>query len=105
MSVKEPPELKAFRELEVLVRHLGDELATFRRRALAAETQLKDVEAGQVPSRSRASAGDHHELEDENRALRGRVERAEERIRQLMDRVRFLRQQMQLTTSSATRSG
>ena len=42
MSGSERPELRAYRELEMLVRHLGEELAAFRRRALAAEGQLKD---------------------------------------------------------------
>ena len=37
------PELASFRELELLVRHLGDELASFRRRALTAEARLKAI--------------------------------------------------------------
>jgi hypothetical protein len=38
------------------------------------------------------------ELETENDALRVRLGRAEDRVRQMMDRVRFLRQQLQVTT-------
>lgn len=102
MSANEPPELRAYRELEGLVRHLGEELAVFRRRALAAEAQLKDgapVTAKQGASKS-AALGEHlADLETENHALRTRVERAEDRVRQLMDRVRFLRQQVQLTAN------
>jgi hypothetical protein len=37
------PATLAFEELERLVRHLGDELAFFRRRALEAERRLKEV--------------------------------------------------------------
>jgi len=98
MSANEPADLRAFRELESLVRSLGEELATFRRRALAAEAQLK--EAGhELPAGN--SSGD---LTAENRELRRRVEHAEQRVRQLMDRVRFLRQQIQVTNVPAGRS-
>ena len=38
------PEVVAFRELEALVRNLTDQLAGYRRRALAAETRVKDLE-------------------------------------------------------------
>jgi|SRR3954467_9497031 hypothetical protein len=96
MSATEPADLRAFRELETLVHNLGDELAVFRKRALAAEAQLR--ETGQdVPPTSRTSVSieSDSDLASENRALRTRVERAEERVRQLMDRVRFLRQQIQ----------
>jgi hypothetical protein len=43
MSDNDRPELRAYRELETLVRNLGDELAAFRKRAISAESQLKDV--------------------------------------------------------------
>ena len=85
-------ELKAFRELESLVRGLGEELAAFRRRALAAEAQLK--ESGQSAARPKAGSGASG-LQAENEALRTRLARAEERVKQMMDRVRFLRQQVQ----------
>ena len=94
MSDNERPELRAFRELETLVRHLGEELATFRRRALLAEAQLK--EAGHSGPKGKAALSDRlSELETENDALRTRLGRAEDRVRQMMDRVRFLRQQIQ----------
>lgn len=89
----EREELKAFRELESLVRGLGEELAAFRRRALAAEGQLKD--AGQAASRPKAGAVASTGLQAENEVLRTRLARAEERVKQMMDRVRFLRQQVQ----------
>jgi predicted nucleic acid-binding Zn-ribbon protein len=95
MSANERAESVAFKELESLVRSLGEELAVFRRRAMAAEAQLK--EAGQTPrvSRSGEALDRASELELENQALRERVTSAEERIRHIMDRVRFLRQQLQ----------
>jgi len=95
MSANERAEVIAFKELETLVRGLGEELAAFRRRAIAAEGQLK--EAGQTPrvARSGETVDRATELEIENQALRDRVTRAEERIRHMMDRVRFLRQQLQ----------
>ena len=96
MSANEPADLRAFRELESLVRSLGDELTTFRRRALAAESQLKDSGRSGPSTGATPASGD---LAAENRELRRRVEHAEQRVRQLMDRVRFLRQQIQLTTS------
>jgi hypothetical protein len=98
MSANEPADLRAFRELEGLVRSLGEELTTFRRRALAAETKLKET-GHEIPTAS--VSGD---LAAENRELRRRVEQAEQRGRQLGDRVRFLRQQIQVTSVPAGRS-
>lgn len=102
MSGSDRPELRAFHELESLVRHLGEELAAFRRRAIAAETQLR--ETGQTPRGPSASSDRVVELESENHALRARVTAAEERIRQMVDRVRFLRQQLQSHTAAGARS-
>ena len=90
MSFPVRPDALAFRELEVLVRNLGEELATFRSRAQAAEARLKAIGA---------RGGDGHpeervaQLEEENRRLRARVDGAAERTRKMLQRVRFLRQQ------------
>ena len=95
MSANDRSELRAFHELELLVRHLGEELATFRRRALLAESQLKQEG---TPDGKRAGgplADRLAELEAENSKLRDRLTKSEERVRQMLDRVRFLRQQMQ----------
>lgn len=101
MSDNDRPELHAFHELETLVRHLGEELAGFRRRALLAEAQLK--ESGQAPSKGKSAVGDRMaELEAENRKLHTRLDRAEDRVRQMLDRVRFLRQQLQAQSTVAT---
>jgi hypothetical protein len=86
------PEMASFRELEALVRHLGDELASFRRRALQSEARLKAIESGGGP----ASAGLIERvavLETENRDLARRLESASAKLRHMLARVRFLRQQ------------
>ena len=98
MSDSERPETLAFRELEQLVRHLGDELAGFRRRALLAESRLREFETAGSHSdvRQQRELGDRlTQLEHENAILRGRLEAATGRTRQLLERVRFIRQQAQ----------
>jgi len=85
------PETAAFAELEQLVRHLGDELASFRRRALQAEARLKTLESAGV--KGVVSPERVHFLERENTALTSRLEAARTRTQQMIDRVRFLRQQ------------
>jgi hypothetical protein len=86
------PDAKAFKELEALVRNLGEELAMFRKRAQAAEARLKGIA-------TKGGGGDVHaeervaQLESENAKLRERVDAAAARTRKMLDRVRFLRQQ------------
>lgn len=93
MSSPVRPDAQAFRELEVLVRNLGEELAAFRSRAHAAEARLKAIGA------RGGAGGDAHaeervtQLEEENRRLKARVDGAAERTRKMLERVRFLRQQ------------
>ena len=94
MSDREPPESPAalaFGELETLVRNLGEELATFRKRALTAETRLKALGAspvGDATAEERLAA-----LQDENAQLRARLRQATDKTRSMLDRVKFLRQQ------------
>jgi hypothetical protein len=92
-SVSERPEIAAFRDLAQLVRHLEDELASFRRRALSAEARVKELEAATGGESVDAAA-----LKRENAELAQRVEAATIRTKELVDRVRFVRQQ-------ASRSG
>jgi hypothetical protein len=98
MSDSVRPEVIAFRELETLVRHLGDELAGFRRRALLAEAKLRDAE-GQastpVMAEQRQLSDRVTQLEHENAALKARLDAATARTKQMLDRVRFIRQQAQ----------
>ena len=98
MSDSERPEVLAFRDLEQLVRHLGDELAGFRRRALLAEARVKELEnEGSQPAvREQRELGDRvNQLEHDNAILRSRLEAATVRTRQMLERVRFIRQQAQ----------
>jgi len=99
VSDHERPEITAFRELELLVRRLGEELATFRRRALQAETQLQAVEARGT------SLGDLQRLEQleaENAALKRRMAAVAGRAQAMLERVRFLRQQHEQAAIGAT---
>ncbi|HET9003111.1 MAG TPA: hypothetical protein VFN39_03825 [Gemmatimonadaceae bacterium] len=70
------------------MRHLEDELASFRRRALIAEARVKELEAAVGGEPADVSA-----LKRENAQLKERVDAATARTRQLLDRVRFVRQQ------------
>lgn len=90
-SSSERPDLAAFAELQHLVRSLTEELAGFRRRALQAETRLKETE--RVTSSGGVSSARVVALEKENRVLRERLEAATTKVRAVLDRVRFVRQQ------------
>ena len=90
-SDSERPDEAAFEELQQLVRHLGDELASFRRRALQAEARVKAIDASSGPAK--VTPERLHMLERENADLSKRLEAARTRTRQILDRVRFLRQQ------------
>ena len=93
MSDKERPDVTAYRELQTVVRSLVDELAGFRKRALAAEAKVKGFESA---TGSSAKAGARLAvLESENARLRAQVERARTTSRGMLDKVRFLRQQAQ----------
>ena len=91
MSDSVRPERAAFAELDQLVKHLGDELASFRRRALQAEARLKSLESTGV--KGVVSPERVQYLERENAGLTTRLEAARTRTQQIIDRVRFLRQQ------------
>ena len=100
------PSEAAFHELQFLVRNLVDELAGFRRRALAAEARLRELEPASssgngagavgVSGAAHATVGSSSRvaaLEQENAVLRARLESAADRTRRMLDRMRFLRQQ------------
>jgi len=85
------PEKAAFKELESLVRHLGEELTGFRKRALQAEARLKEVDtaaSSSKPTPERLAA-----LERENKDLARRLRTSTERIKGMLERVQFLREQ------------
>lgn len=86
------PESHPLPQLAQLVRHLGEELATFRKRALQAEATLRGFESasktGDLFAPQRAA-----ELVKENADLRARLAFATEQTRAILAQVRFLRQQ------------
>ena len=91
MSESVSPERAAFMELEQLVKHLGDELAAFRRRALQAEAKVKGLESTGV--KGQVSPERLQFLERENAGLHSRLDAARAKTQQMIDRVRFLSQQ------------
>lgn len=95
MSAPERPDLTAFRELEALVRHLGEELAGFRRRALTAESRLREIESTPTGAAGIQQVDQVAALEKENARLRHQLDAATSRAKGMLERVRFLRQQAQ----------
>ena len=101
--------LVALGELRTLVHRLGEEVGGFRRRALQAEARVRELETAlAAATRPPAKAEDADPasqmngpvtferlaaLERENADLRRRLDEAATRVRQLLDRARFLRQQ------------
>jgi hypothetical protein len=84
--------IDAAEEVAALVKALGEELTSFRQRALKAEARVKELEAAGgadlVDLSARIAA-----LEAENQGLQARIDAATERTEGLLDRVRFTRQQ------------
>ena len=93
MSDPERPDAAAFRELQSVVRNLVEELAGFRKRALAAEAKVKGFESA---TGSSAKTGARlAQLEEENARLRSQVDKARTSTKGMLEKVRFLRQQAQ----------
>jgi hypothetical protein len=95
MSDNAQAEKRAVQELDVLVHHLAEELTGFRRRALTAEARLKEVEGNEGGAASLELANRCAELEQENERLKTKLDAATTRAKQMLDRVKFLRQQAQ----------
>lgn len=91
----QPETAAAFNELQILVVHLAEELASFRRRAQTAEARLKDIEGAEAGAANLDIATRCAELEQENARLAAKLETANGRAKQMLERVRFLRQQAQ----------
>ena len=92
----------AIRELETLVHHLAEELASFRRRALVAEAKLRDTD-GTGNGDSVDATQRMAELEQANEQLRAQLAAVTSRAAQMLDRARFLRQQAQGGAVGGTR--
>jgi len=95
MSDNAQADSHAINELDTLVRHLADELASFRRRALTAESRLKEVENQDGGVMALDLSARVNQLEEENEKLKIKLDEAAARTKQMLDRVRFLRQQAQ----------
>ncbi|HEY4133076.1 MAG TPA: hypothetical protein VGM50_20840 [Gemmatimonadaceae bacterium] len=97
MSEHAQAENPAVAELGALVGHLADELASFRRRALTAESKLKELEGVEGGAVNVDLAQRCSKLEQDNERLQVKLEAATTRAKQMLDRVKFLRQQAQLS--------
>jgi hypothetical protein len=93
MSDNAAVEHPAFTELDALVRSLADELASFRRRALLAEARLKEIDEHKGGTPGVDLAARVLTLEKDNKRMQARLDAATARAKQMLDRVKFLRQQ------------
>jgi cell division protein FtsB len=82
-------------QLETILRHVAEELAGWRARALKAEGELKESggRSGAPAKLDAETRGRVSELEQENKALRQRVEAARLRVQDLLSRLTFLEEQ------------
>ncbi len=91
MSNDERPEFEALSQLEDVLQHVAEELASWRRRALKAEAEqsaLGDEGESPLAARDRLT-----KLESENAELRRRLDSARKRLDGLVGRLRFLEEQ------------
>ena len=93
-------------QLESILRHVADELVGWRARALKAEADLKES-GGRAPAAGKLDAearGRVTDLEQENKALRQRVEAARGRVHDLLSRLTFLEEQARETAGNGGRA-
>jgi len=101
----ERADIRALEQLEAVLREVGEELATWRERALKSEADGKG--GGGVPRGAAHARGDGEsrgraaELETENRQLRARLEAARARMQELVARLSFLEEQSREAAGSA----
>jgi hypothetical protein len=88
-SAGERPDLDALHELEDVLRHLTEELAGWRRRALTAEAKAADA----ARYADDGGAGRLTVLEEENLGLERRLVSARSQVQEILGRLRFLDQQ------------
>jgi len=83
-------------QLETILRHVADELAGWRARAVKAEGELKESGGRGGGSAAKPDAETRNrvaDLEQENKTLRQRVEAARLRVHDLLSRLTFLEEQ------------
>lgn len=93
MSNVERPEFQALTELERVIQHVKDELASWRRRALKAEAHRAEMGIDHDVVAAREQIQD---LELENEQLNGRLQTARTRVDDLLARLKFLEEQVRL---------
>ncbi len=96
MSDNEQYDLAALHELESLIRLLGDEMASWRRRAQQAENRVRELERVDQLHLRPLEDQRVRALEEENRRLGNKLDTAREQTTQLLERLRFLRQQSEI---------
>jgi hypothetical protein len=89
---------RALDQLEVVLREVAEELATWRARALKAES---DARPGAPRTGSAAAGRADGESQSENRQLRARLEAARNRIQALLTRLAFLEEQSRESAGSS----
>lgn len=88
MYDEERADLRALEQLEVVLREVGEELATWRARALKAEADTR-TGAARLSGPGRGEG----ESPSESRQLRARLDAAKSRIQGLLARLTFLEEQ------------
>jgi hypothetical protein len=78
-------------QLETILRHVQEELAAWRARALKAEADLKEHPAPAAPARGAAQP--RHDSDQDGKNLKQRVEAARARVGELLSRLTFLEDQ------------
>ncbi|MEO7362371.1 MAG: hypothetical protein ABI120_18715 [Gemmatimonadaceae bacterium] len=91
------PDLAAFRELDTLVRNLSDQLAGYRRRALAAESRVRELEQGLDEMGAAASRA-----QDRAESVTEQLTAAVESLRVEREAASAARAQVQQITKTAT---
>jgi chromosome segregation ATPase len=87
-------------QLEIILRHVADELAVWRARAVKAEGELKESSGRSGGAAAKPDAETRNrvaDLEQENKTLRQRVEAARLRVHDLLSRLTFLEEQARET--------
>ena len=97
MSSSDRPEFAALDELSRVLEHVKDELASWRRRALKAESERASVG---IEHDVVASTAKIRQLETENVEVRSRLDAARGRIADLLARLEFLEEQVELEEQS-----
>lgn len=93
---------RALDQLEAIIRHVADELASWHARAIKTEAEVK--EHGRAPQRAEPETRRLADLEQENKQLRTRVEAARTHVGELLSRLTFLEDQAREQANGASRS-